>query len=65
VGPSANRRERRALGIHALARDAEILAGAGEAFPRAVELFEICRTFGTLPKITLIVMPLAASANYG
>jgi hypothetical protein len=48
-GPPANRRERRALGTHALARDAEILGGAGKTFPRALELFEICRTFGTLP----------------
>jgi len=42
------RRERRALGTHALAREAEIPAGAGKTFPRALELFEICRTSGTL-----------------
>src|SRR5208283_3899955 len=47
--PPANRRERRALGTHALAREAEIMGGAGEMFPRSFELFEICRTFGTLP----------------
>jgi hypothetical protein len=36
------------------ARDAEILVGAGylyteKTFPGAFELFEICRTFGSLP----------------
>ena len=41
-GPTANRRERRALGTHGLAREAEVLGGAGEIFPRAFGFFEIC-----------------------
>jgi hypothetical protein len=36
--------------MHALARDAEILRGAGKTFPRTWQSLEIliCRTFGTL-----------------
>jgi len=36
--PPANRRQRRALGPHALAREGRILTGAGETFPRSFQL---------------------------
>jgi len=36
--PPASRRKRRALGTHALAREAESWGAAGETFPRSFEL---------------------------
>ncbi len=61
--PPANRRERRALGTHAPAREAEMLGGAGESFPRSFEFFEIYRTFGTVLAPASILCSLKAEFN--